>query len=182
VPVGMPRDTPFHSYFPGAGLLAARLRAAGNLFLGASLAPAPVANADRSRARYSLEFADMQRFASTSVPAADDDLVALAGMLEPDGGMPGGSSAVRAGRTIAAVFAFVRAGNTLAAGIFRMHLKRLTRYLQTISPTSDAARKALALALSAASTGGGPEGDWPVLAMASGTEWEKIEAALRNSR
>jgi hypothetical protein len=85
-------------------------------------------------------------------------------MLEPDVGMPGGSPAARAGRTIAAVFAFGAEGHTLTHGAFRLHVARLVGFLKSLSAESDMESHLIERTLDAASTGKLPAGPWLIRA------------------
>jgi hypothetical protein len=107
------------------------------------------------------------------------DLVDLAAMLEPDGGMPGDKPGVRAGRTIAAVLAFVAEGHTLTRGAFRLHVTRLAAYLKSLSGQSDLEARLIERALDAASTGKVPAGQWLILAREPGTRWKQIAETLK---
>ena len=73
----------------------------------------------------------------------EDLLVALAGMMQPDGGMPGETEEVRIGNSIVALLYFLREGNTTMRGPFRIHVKSLLRYmdsnrLRALSPENEA--------------------------------------------
>jgi hypothetical protein len=90
----------------------------------------------------------------------------------------GDSRGVRAGRTIAAIFAFVAEGHTRSAGAFRLHVERLVRFLKSIGAESETERRVMEKALETASRGNVPPGQWLALANESGTRWKQIEAAL----
>jgi hypothetical protein len=111
---------------------------------------------------------------------ANTGLMDLAAMLEPDGGMPGDNPDVRAGRSIAAVFAFAAHGHTLTVGAFRLHVARLVGYLKPVSVGSDLESSLMKTALDSAATGKVPPGDWLALAREPGTTWEQIEETLRH--
>jgi len=63
------------------------------------------------------------------VLSADDVLMSLAGMLEPDGGMPGKTSQIRIAHSLAALLCFVSQGSASGSGPFRVHIARLLNYL-----------------------------------------------------
>jgi Ca-activated chloride channel family protein len=177
VPVGMPQDTPFTAYFDRA-------------FVGATCvfgtAAPPVSSAAHFDETLALGRSPRARIlgAFRRTPKSDAtttrvDLVDLAAMLEPDGGMPGDSLAVRAGRTIAAVFAFVAEGHTLTTGVFRLHVTRLVGFLKSLGAASDRELRVIDAAVGAASTGMAPEGRWLSLARERRTGWKDIDAALK---
>lgn len=133
-----------------------------------------------SRPAYSLR---PPLYAGSSIRArkggpSNNDLVDLAAMLEPDGGLPGKNLDVRVGRTIAALLAFVAAGHTLTEGAFRLHVTRLAGFLKSLSATSGSESHLIKTAVLAASTGVIPPGQWLVLARDPRTRWQKIEDAL----
>jgi hypothetical protein len=116
---------------------------------------------------------------SSPPPPKDNDaeLIDLAAMLEPDGGMPGKDLDRRLGRTIAAIFAFAAAGHSLGGGAFRLHLARLVEFLKGAgAPTTQS--PLVHRALLAASAGNAPGGNWVALARNPDTRRERVEAAL----
>ena len=133
VPVGMPQDTRFGAYFT------LQCAALGHV-------PAPTATpqivasssfgALRARAPSRMarnrpsppEPVDTTRGLAGSDPSRSKELVALAAMLEPDGGMPGDTPETRAARSIAALLAFVADGTTTYDGPFRLHVRRLVAF------------------------------------------------------
>jgi hypothetical protein len=126
-----------------------------------------------------LRYSKRRASGPTKATVSDADLVDLAAMLEPDGGMPGDSASVRAGRTIAAAFAFVTHGHTLASGAFRLHVTRLVGFLKSVSVASRMEGRQIERVLEAASTGNAPAGQWLELAREPGTSWKKIEEVLK---
>lgn len=169
VPVGTPQDTAFHAYFPKpahpATMLAAMMAPSQGFLQAHPLMP--VASASTAQ-----EEVDMDAFKVTPVqpPAAPPpDLMDLAAMLEPDGGMPGKNPDVRLARTIAAIFAFADMGLTLSHGPFRLHVARLVAFLKSQSVSSDTERRLVEAALDAASTGKAPARNWLYLACSPGT-------------
>jgi Ca-activated chloride channel family protein len=175
-PVGMPQDTAFSAYFDRLG--------AGIAFSLSAAAP-PLGSAAHFTETVKLGSAPRARMHATArltaipAPTTNADLVDLAAMLEPDGGMPGDSLGVRGGRTIAAVLAFVAAGHTLTAGAFRLHVTRLVGFLKSLNVASDREGRLIDTALDAASTGKAPDGQWLLLAREPGTRWKHVEAALK---
>jgi len=184
VAVGMPKDTSFPAYFGG---LFQSAQSAGSPFFSRRLPEtlkAAIPQTLEARMAMPAEFTGMFNALALPRSAASDarvdktDLVDLAAMLEPDGGMPGNSPGVRAGRTIAAVLAFVADGNTLTVGAFRLHVTRLVGFLKSINVGSDVERGLIERAIDAASTAKIAPGQWLVLARAPGTQWKEIKEGL----
>ena len=193
VPVGMPQDVHFGSYFwagPGAGKTPMMTQPA--------MPPPPCAveakSILQSGALYSLrggaagqnlEAGFRGLFNRLLVPKeaeagqSVDPLVELASELEPDGGMPGDSASARAAKSVVALFAFVAEGHTLTAGAFRAHVARLVAFLKAVPGVSDRERMSIDRAIEAASSGSAPDGDWLALTRASGAQWKRIEKALK---
>jgi hypothetical protein len=175
VPVGMPQDVRFGSYF-GAGT------PCGFTMMAPMAAPAPAPAAGRG---FRLGAALQRMITRVRLPreveaeVSDDPLVELASELEPDGGMPGESDSARAARSVAAVLAFVAAGHTLTVGAFRTHVARLVAFLKSVGGVSDRERALIERAIEAASSGSAPDGDWLALARGSGAQWKRIEKALK---
>jgi Ca-activated chloride channel homolog len=180
VPVGMPKDTSFSAYL-GAPLQmsAPRMRFFGSLL--SKMGRAEPREAESAMpAQFTAMFSRSECLADAAIDlgASDTDLLSLATMLEPDGGMPGDTPAVRAGRTIAAVLAFVAQGQTLTVGVFRLHVARLVGFLKSLNVTDGMERRLIERAIDSASTGKILPGQWPVLAREPGTQWKQIEEAL----
>jgi hypothetical protein len=188
VPVGMPQDTLFPAYFRGP---APRIRYRVS-FEAAALQEAPPlfrrqpagGNEDRAGEVPQFERDTLcshsagQTSGATEATPGNADLVDLAAMLEPDGGMPGENSEVRTARTMAAVLAFVAAGHTLTAGAFRLHVTRLVGFIKSITLLSGAEDDMVRSVLDAASTGKARAGTWLALARELVTRREQIEQAL----
>jgi Ca-activated chloride channel family protein len=174
VPVGMPQDTRFGAYFTKGPIGAFSLAAFSET---AVLSPSIMPTARRPAPSPPLY--SRATSAPPDVKAANADLVELAAMLEPDGGMPGDSSAFRGARTIAAIFAFVAEGHTTSAGAFRRHVQRLVEFLKSLNAPSDREERLIQQALEAAAIGRAPEGDWLRLASEPGTQWQQIEREPR---
>lgn len=169
VPVGMPQDTAFTAYFGSVTHLGARQRLA-------AMPQFSRFGAEISASYYREPLRLLTRKPGTAIGTAD--LVDLAAMLEPDGGMPGDRPEVRAGRTIAALFAFVAEGHTPTTGAFRLHVSRLVRYLESLRVGSDREKQLIATVLEAIATGRVPASGWLRLAREVTTDWNQIEAAL----
>jgi hypothetical protein len=67
--------------------------------------------------------------APVETQSADDLLVSLSGMLEPDGGMPGEKHELRIANSLAALLFFYEHGNTRTSGTFRIHVEKLIQFL-----------------------------------------------------
>jgi hypothetical protein len=68
-------------------------------------------------------------FSTNSFDTSEDILITLAGLLEPDGGMPGRNEELRIANSLIALLSFVAQGSTREAGPFRVHVERLLQYL-----------------------------------------------------
>jgi Ca-activated chloride channel homolog len=170
VPVGMPQDVEMSAYLrPDPKIAYALSPAAPTVCAALNLFDAAAGEGSGGRL--------LSRQRSKSTPKVD--LVDLAAMLEPDGGMPGDSPEMRAGRSIAAVLAFVAEGHTRTSGAFRLHVTRLVGFLKSLTAASDVEARLIEAALDAASTGKAPGGKWLLLAREPGTRWKDIEAALK---
>jgi Ca-activated chloride channel family protein len=151
VPVGMPQDVRFGAYFQPAGI--GRIQ---HCLAPATAAPPAMFSRVRSAMRY-VTGAGASRIEAES---AEDALMDLASLLEPDGGMPGQSESERRARSVAAVFAFVAGGHTLTSGAFRSHVARLVEFLKSAGGIAKDERAAIDRAIEAASSGKAPAGDW----------------------
>ena len=176
VPVGMPQDTSFTAYFQKP--LASRIVPIG--------AASPPVNRPVEASMLMATLFSQAPLERPAVPTSgfsesrpgDPGLIDLAAMLEPDGGMPGNSVAVRAARSVAAVFAFAAEGHTVSRGVFRLHVKRLVGFLQSLRVESDVEGRLIGRAVEAAASGKSPAGAWLALARDGGSRWTQIEAAL----
>ena len=137
VPVGMPEATKFEAYF-------------GDVADGASFCTMPQATATRGSVLWFLGSSrkrgvpppDLYCMESLSLGEAGDDsyagsetaedvLIALAPMLEPDGGMPGPTEEVRVAHSLVALLFFVARGNSTTSGPFRIHVTKLLKFLDS---------------------------------------------------
>jgi Ca-activated chloride channel family protein len=131
VPVGMPQDTNFGAYF-GAPQQATMLMASCAMppmpATPAAMAPSGSAAGGIFKALFSRKPAPAMQ------PPADRDtddlLLDLISRIQPDGGMPGKNPRDRMLNTVMAVMWLVEEGHTLKRGAFRLHVERLTRYLE----------------------------------------------------
>jgi len=120
----------------------------------------------------------MGRAEPTSAPPAPprENLVDLAILIEPDGGMPGATPSHRAARTIAALLAFLAEGHTPQTGAFRAHVARLVSYLAGLHGLPDSEQRLIDRALRLT---GAPSGPWLHMAHERSPSWKKLESALR---
>jgi hypothetical protein len=139
VPVGVPEDVEFDSYFGtlGGGDLLRMTRGAPAVslsksldFLACSMESEPAAP----------QTGRMRRILS-SIPSLDEELVEspfedtnplveLATLIESDGGMPGDSLAERVKRTLLALICFRTEETVNRSGIFKRHSQRLLSFIQ----------------------------------------------------
>jgi Ca-activated chloride channel family protein len=157
VPVGMPADMQFTSYFAPAQvrdiMSVAFCAAPADLEFGA--APDSALESASQASKVTREgirqvHGALRRltrpgsrgwirlgesaFETEEVPPAaphstEDFLVSLSGMLEPDGGMPGKKQELRAANSLAVLLFFYEHGNTATAGTFRKHVEKLIQFL-----------------------------------------------------
>jgi Ca-activated chloride channel family protein len=160
VPVGTPFGVQFESYFrPRAA--AARLAAGPPHALAAS----------RPRQRQVVAFSDSR--------AAEDELVELAAMIEPDGGMPGVNAEARVLATLLALLRFLGEGHTLASGAFRFHVQRLVEFLEANMDSLAGDRRAsVQAAVELARAGESLPGEWRLPRTPGAGEWKRIRKAL----
>lgn len=190
VPVGMPQDTRFGAYFgapqSGASAYMATAIMASALAAPSPMAAMPAASPRRAgsilaRARFTLFGGESSRPTAPPPPSVEDELMELAAQLESDGGVPGHNASDRAARSVAAVLAFVEAGNTVSTGTFRSHVSRLVAFLKSMEGLSRDQQSAVERAIEAASTGRAPGHDWLALARPDRVKWSRIEARLNTT-
>lgn len=171
VPVGMPADTAFESYF------------------AARVAPARLSRAVARPARPAPRLGEMMYcFRTTPLPAGEpersstpeDLLLELSCRLEPDGGMPGADPEARALASLLALLAFLEAGHTEREGAFRLQVQRLVGFLE--KATLPISRKIIVEAVLARVRQGRPlPGNWASKAQQPCPEpelWDRIAEAL----
>jgi hypothetical protein len=170
VPVGMPQDTMFDSYFGPA--LDFSSEALAQVRVGSAVPPTP----SRPPASLFRKLFRVRNNAGPSVPSAEDELMYLAARIESDGGMPGANIETRVAASIAALFAFLQHGDTVSGGAFRAHLARILTFLESVSGLSADRQKLVAEAIMRAQKADVPPGNWLELANKRG--WDAIERAL----
>jgi Ca-activated chloride channel family protein len=140
VPVGMPEDVAFESYFNVHGELAAEDVLGDFMSLarkGTVAAPAdlrsPAARPMFLRLRSLLDSSPsiLRRVAPEAPGEETDLLVELAALIEPDGGMPGDSMEERVQRSLLALLCFRSQENTRGV-TFKKHMERLLKFIQGI--------------------------------------------------
>ena len=149
VPVGMPEDTAFESYFRSsvdflAEASESSCSASPPLFFLSS-SPLDVSDVSSSQSVWMSAWMPFNRSLNQLVGAGSQDrmeeedisdealLVELAGRIEPDGGMPGKNEEQRWWTTAAVLCYFLSLGHTPQHGAFRRHVERMLQYL-TASP------------------------------------------------
>lgn len=120
--------------------------------------------------------------------SADDLLVSLSGMLEPDGGMPGKKDELRIDNSLAVLLFFYEHGNTRTFGTFRMHVEKLIQFLtpQRLKTLEATRERAAAGVVEAIRMGRPIPGSWEefVTAIVESKRldvsdlWKKVECAL----
>ncbi|MEK7407083.1 MAG: VWA domain-containing protein [Acidobacteriota bacterium] len=170
VPVGMPQDTEFTSYFGGLAPTARPMRAALSL----------------TSALFSLRHAadDLTIEGASAGPeleVEEDLLLELAAHIDPDGGMPGDDDEDRVLASIVTLLAFLAEGHTSRSGAFRRHVQRLIAFLESAQAPAD--RQALVgSVLALARRGQALPGEWLAAALDSGRSaavWGQIERAVQ---
>jgi hypothetical protein len=105
-------------------------------------------------------------FSTNSFDTSEDILITLAGLLEPDGGMPGKNEELRIAHSLIALVSFVAQGSTREAGPFRVHVERLLQYLNPdrIKRLASSQADWVSRALEQIVAGHSVKGDWLVVA------------------
>jgi hypothetical protein len=179
VPLGMPQDVKFGSYFGGP-------RAAFSVRIGStSQAVAALDGALLSEA--TMMFSAKARRAGSQQSASPvateaDEFMKLASELEPDGGLPGKEISNRAARSAAALLAFVAAGHTERQGAFRLHVQRLLAFLQSLACIATIQSELIRAVIASAQSGKAWEGDWLNLARAGRGIWPALRKAAAHSQ
>ena len=167
VPVGMPQDVGFDAYFGGPAIAAAgsALGVMSDLLAEEDLeVPAPAAE-------------DEAEVGPPSEPGPEDRLLELAGQLEPDGGRPGANDFERAVRTLVALLAFLSEGHTASSGAFRIHVQKLTQFLETsgFASLADKQSRTARSGLQWVQTGKqAPWNIWDLLDLPAAEAWTRI--------
>lgn len=128
VPVGMPQDVEFDSYFnsPSDILLSVSYSAPKYMLI-----PPVIKKHERDLCR-SVKMDSLEIDYQMSTPKSTteiDDLMKLAANIEPDGGISGNTIKERISLTISALVKFLKEGNTVNHGPFRTHVKKLVEFM-----------------------------------------------------
>lgn len=99
---------------------------------------------------------------ATEAMSTEDMLVALAGMLQPDGGMPGKTAEVRVAKSLTALLCFASEGHASGTGAFRMHVAKLVQFLnaELLKQLDGGKAEEVRRVLKAIAKGRMPKGDW----------------------
>jgi len=173
VPVGMPQDTAFSSYFRGAPALAC-MAPGVSLLRSALAAPTALLRRMGARAQVAYEAAPAATAEPEVYEEAVDTLLVLAAKIEPDGGMPGATEEERVQATILALLSFLAEGHTERSGAFRSHVQRLLAFLEGAIHVHPVVERIIALA----QRGRSLEGDWANRSPGAHL-WAELDAALR---
>jgi Ca-activated chloride channel homolog len=138
VPVGMPQDVSFESYFskpPASALYGLR-----TLKMAASRSDMmEMEEFRRASPMRSIEDAEasldipcyLRRQPEAGTDGNTELLLELASRIEPDGGMPGPTDEQRILATLLTLLFFVSEGHTIRSGAFRSHVQRLITFLKS---------------------------------------------------
>ncbi len=169
VPVGMPEDTAFESYF--ACLRPASLHA-----------PPKTASAPRIAFVRSAQRVSAHLPVEPMLGPPDDDawLLELACRMEADGGMPGRDEEERALASTLALLCFLDEARDRSGAAFRRHVKRLIKFLERVQLPLQR-RVIVEVVLAAARRGESVPGPWREILRQNALTpdvWDRIEAAL----
>lgn len=184
VPVGMPQDTAFESYFSsclGAPSATTHSSLSGPVLFCESSSAYPIPGNRRSRKGLLLSEASSPlsampcspvsnkrklQFQPAAAPAGEELLIGLASLLQEDGGLPGGDTGERIARSLAALLVFLSSGSTPALGVFAAHMRRLVMFLKTLdaSALTQAQAELMNVILQNVHAGAGQSTNWLDLA------------------
>lgn len=175
IPVGMPQDTAFGSYFDHGVVCDAMAVPAMRI----CSSPSPrISNRIAHRRAFSEDVECSEGFSAPNkirrdlsryAEEADEDLttedlaVVLAAKMEPDGGMPGDNEEQRWIASAIAVFLFMEQGSTESSGTFWLHVRRLRKFISSAGSTIPDAR--FTALIERIQNGDVPSGDWRSLAV-----------------
>jgi Ca-activated chloride channel homolog len=180
VPVGMAQDVQFHAYFMASPAqddldVPAYLRKASTI-MAQPAAPPRILLQRMAASPRSIGLPGAMP-PPPEPPDRDDELLNLASSLSPDGGMPGSSGEERAARSLLALLAFAQEGSTPDAGTFRLHARKLRKFLESLAKPDPA----IAQALEALDRGEAPAGNWLDMLRKTpkpGQVWKAVQKAL----
>jgi Ca-activated chloride channel family protein len=203
VPVGMPQDTAFGAYF-GHQMLLRRIvtgaipaasapatpprssmkrypRAAAIGSLDSLMPDLSLSGGFKGLFRRRKEATDASADAARPGETPEEILLGLASRMDPDGGMPGENSELRASATVIALLAFLSHGHTPTRGAFRSHVARLVSFLTSLTGLPSHQQELVAAAIELTRKGTAPAGDWITLTQTSGSHWTEVERVVLNS-
>ena len=181
VPVGMPQDVSFDSYF------GARQKMACFSMVPSSF-PMP------SKVLGDLKFLTLDAVSEETSPGVqymtngtEDFLLSLASEIESDGGMPGKNIEERVLSSILALLCFLEKGHNPKDGTFRAHVQRLISFLESklVRSLSSEQQMSLERIIKHARSGRTLRGDWnrlaakPLKGHSKKELWTTIDAALQ---
>jgi Ca-activated chloride channel family protein len=141
VPVGMPQDTQFDSYFAAA---------TGGVRMMAAQAPAPApagaAPPSLARLRKASAIDRLSSFfsrpeVSRETVANTDPLFEVALAIQDDGGIRGPNTDERVRLSTLALLYLLQEGHSSSKGAFRAHVLRLMKYVESMLPSLDASHR-----------------------------------------
>ncbi|HRZ58934.1 MAG TPA: hypothetical protein P5525_26165, partial [Candidatus Paceibacterota bacterium] len=178
VPLGMPQDVAFKSYFMAAS---GPPGAAGRMAQDFALRCAPPSHFADIRCAF-LRF-PRPGMPTESLNTVDDRLVDFAVRLQPDGGMPGQTDGERVVRTLILLVAFLAFGHTSRSGPFRLHVQKMVSFLKQQLPNAvpTERREPIARMLANVEAGGSctlrkPEAALDLLGSSRAIDWPAWEA------
>lgn len=170
VPVGMPQGTQFDAYFKPPQVCSPATAVYSRFGW----------NQKQSRAVLAAAAPMPVSLASSTIKSeqAETELVELAAQIEPDGGLPGGILSDRVARTIAAMLAFLSAGNSLDSGAFRSHMFKLVAFVRSMDQLPPDDWRIINQAVQRVSRKNPVSGDWLALAKSAHPSWKNIRKLL----
>jgi len=138
VPVGMPQDVQFYSYFTVGRPRG--LQITGPQFMAGPPLPRAVVLSPADLCPPIPEYLD-RHVEPARLVTTEDVLLELARRIEPDGGLPGESHEDRVLASLLAVLLFAQEGHTAGAGAFMPHVQRLLTFLKKADLSSFSAEQ-----------------------------------------
>jgi Ca-activated chloride channel family protein len=175
VPVGMPEDVAFGSYFLDLQKVTAKCVAAPPRRVRPGLYVAPARLSDEPEAIVAPDVLPARALCD-----AFDPLLELACEILPDGGLPGAGEEERALASLLALLWFLAEGHSERCGPYRKHVRRLVGFLAQAA-LSERARRIADEVLELARRGGSLPGDWKGLLATRPPApelWDRIAEAL----
>jgi len=164
VPVGIPIE---EELFAGSTLLSfCTFQTMRDGFKGTSEGLRSLVGSGRFFPDYTDSTQSSFGFSTNTFDTSEDILITLAGLLEPDGGMPGNNEETRIANSLIALLSFVAQGSTREGGPFRVHVERLLRYLNSdrIKRLASSQADLVSRTLEHIISGRSVKGDWLAIA------------------